>query len=114
MNKLLKLSSGSTNYCSYLLVPLKRCTCWFLARGQNAVIRGPTGSRQASWAYDICEKLDLTDISTSWLAESWEWSKAEASKQLEEQERTAQAQLQTKRGADTEVAPDDQLEDKNK
>ncbi|KZV55074.1 hypothetical protein F511_31670 [Dorcoceras hygrometricum] len=54
------------------------------------------------------------DISTSWLATCWKWSKAGASKQLEEQERTAQAKLQTKRGADEEVAPEDQLEDKHK
>ncbi|KZV52098.1 hypothetical protein F511_36422 [Dorcoceras hygrometricum] len=54
------------------------------------------------------------DISTSWLVISWEWSKAGASKQLEEQKRTGQAQLQTKRGADTEIAPEDQLEDENK
>ncbi|KZV29197.1 hypothetical protein F511_37105 [Dorcoceras hygrometricum] len=45
---------------------------------------------------------------------SWEWSKAGASKQLEEMERTEQAQLQTKRGAYAEVAPYDQLEDENK
>ncbi|KZV43745.1 multidrug resistance protein [Dorcoceras hygrometricum] len=45
---------------------------------------------------------------------SWKWSKAGSSKQLEEQERTAQAKLQTKRGAYAEVAPEDQLEDKNK
>ncbi|KZV27065.1 senescence-associated carboxylesterase 101 [Dorcoceras hygrometricum] len=76
--------------------------------------KGPSGSRQTSWSYDICEKLDLTDISTSWLATSWKWSKAGASKQLEEQERKAQAQLQTKSGADAEVAPEDQLEDENK
>ncbi|KZV51542.1 hypothetical protein F511_05858 [Dorcoceras hygrometricum] len=44
-----------------------------------------------------------------------EWSKAGASNQLEEQERTEQAQLQTKRGADVEDAPEeDQLEDENK
>ncbi|KZV17606.1 cysteine-rich receptor-like protein kinase 10 [Dorcoceras hygrometricum] len=55
-----------------------------------------------------------SNISTSWLATSWEWSKARASKQLKEQERTAQAQMQTKRGADAEVAPEDQLEDQNK
>ncbi|KZV27063.1 hypothetical protein F511_23959 [Dorcoceras hygrometricum] len=71
-------------------------------------------TRQTSWSYDICEKLDLTDISTSWLATSWKWGKAGASKQLEEQERTAQAQLQTKSGADAEVSPEDQLEDENK
>ncbi|KZV14111.1 hypothetical protein F511_44410 [Dorcoceras hygrometricum] len=76
--------------------------------------------KKTSWeqtnqlAYDICEKLDLTDTSTSCLATSWEWSKAGASKQLEEQERTEQAQLQTKRGADAEVDPKDQLEDQNK
>ncbi|KZV57526.1 hypothetical protein F511_20455 [Dorcoceras hygrometricum] len=54
------------------------------------------------------------DISTSWLVISWESSKAGASKQLEEQERTRQAQLQTKRGADTKFSPEDQLEDENK
>ncbi|KZV52922.1 hypothetical protein F511_19078 [Dorcoceras hygrometricum] len=41
-------------------------------------------------------------------------SKAGASKKLEEQERTAEAQLQTKRGTDAEVAPEYQLEDENK
>ncbi|KZV32728.1 serum factor response C-like [Dorcoceras hygrometricum] len=45
---------------------------------------------------------------------SWEWSKAGASKQLEEQERTEQAQVQTKRGADTEVSSEDRLEYENK
>ncbi|KZV16713.1 hypothetical protein F511_01669 [Dorcoceras hygrometricum] len=54
------------------------------------------------------------NISTSWLVISWEWSKAGALKQLEEQERTEQAQQQTKRGADAEVPPEDQLEDENK
>ncbi|KZV45125.1 hypothetical protein F511_24167 [Dorcoceras hygrometricum] len=83
-------------------------------RQTSLKLRRPAGSRQTSWPYDICEKRDLTDISTNWLVISWEWSKAGASKQLEEQERTEQAQLQTKRGADAEVAPDDQFEDKNK
>ncbi|KZV54604.1 putative receptor-like protein kinase [Dorcoceras hygrometricum] len=86
----------------------------FKPRQTSLKLRGPDGSRQTSWPYDICEKLDLTDISTSWLVTSWEWSKARASNKLEERERTEQAQLQTKRGEDAEVAPEDQLEDGNK
>ncbi|KZV57993.1 mediator of RNA polymerase II transcription subunit 33A-like [Dorcoceras hygrometricum] len=64
-------------------------------------------SRETSWPYDIYEKVDLTDISTSWKENNWEWSKAGnqtySLEAVQEKERTEQAQLQTKRGADAEL-----------
>ncbi|KZV19828.1 agglutinin-1-like [Dorcoceras hygrometricum] len=111
-------SVTSIHWCWTVVQPVKeRCACRRLEEVSewiNLKLRRPVGSRQTSLPYDICEKLDLRDISTSWLVISWEWSKAGASKKLEEQERTEQAQLQTKRGADAEVALEDQLEDENK
>ncbi|KZV53010.1 fanconi-associated nuclease 1 [Dorcoceras hygrometricum] len=69
----------------------------------------PASERKVCLPKDWKRCLNGSNISTN-----WEWSKAGASKQLEEQERTERAQLKTKIGADGEVAPEDQLEDENK
>ncbi|KZV17549.1 Signal peptide peptidase family protein, expressed isoform 1 [Dorcoceras hygrometricum] len=83
---------------------------------QNAKVQNSSNADQVQCTRVVieCEAVYKSNISTGWLVISSEWSKAGASKHLEEQERTEQAQLQTKRGTDAEVAPDDQFEDKNK
>ncbi|KZV21450.1 branched-chain-amino-acid aminotransferase 6-like [Dorcoceras hygrometricum] len=94
-------SSADQVQCTRAVI---ECEAVYKSRQTSLKLRRSVGSRQTSSPYDICEKLDLTDISTSWLETSRKWSKSGASKQLEEKDRTEQAQLQTKRGEDAEVA----------
>ncbi|KZV17594.1 putative carboxylesterase 16 [Dorcoceras hygrometricum] len=54
--------------------------------------------------------IEVADLVGDQLGMEQSWSLEAA----QEQERTEQAQLQTKRGTDAEVAPEDQLDDKNK
>ncbi|KZV24088.1 hypothetical protein F511_40644 [Dorcoceras hygrometricum] len=82
------------------------------------VLKGPyctlTTTNWFFQALSVIPRGSWGDVVKRFTMIRWEWSKDGASKQLEEKERTKQAQLQTKRCADAEVAPDDQLEDENK
>ncbi|KZV31028.1 hypothetical protein F511_05106 [Dorcoceras hygrometricum] len=96
---------GRPNWFGSLLPEMQRTSSWFI----SWMLQLDVGAaRRSSAEYEEQFKRRIKSIveiiSTSWLATSWKWSKAGASKQLEEQERTERAQLQTKRGADAEVA----------